>query len=276
MTIVASHISSLYKALPVYLWVEDEETRTYLETVWQDGVIGILVAGGLNNVDAAVKSARGDGLDHVFGLRDRDFGASNRPRWNEPAVHVFAADAFEVESYFLDANAMAGCVVNSSGKTSVEIEAEILRVAGTLGWWMSCRRTIAGIRDRVAAGFIEHPPRANIQSLNDGVQSIVTSAWWTGVLPGIPSLTPANVDSEMRAHHGAYQASLAAGTWRDGVSAKEVFVELLPYVYTRRRPANPEGRLDFVKAIGERQRDYHTVPADIADLRSVLRARVGL
>lgn len=55
MRIVPTHISSLYKNALVYLWVEDEETRAYLEEAWDhDDTIGLLVAGGCENIAAVV------------------------------------------------------------------------------------------------------------------------------------------------------------------------------------------------------------------------------
>lgn len=35
-----SDLPTLYKTKKVYVWVEDEETRTYLTAVWQDPEIG--------------------------------------------------------------------------------------------------------------------------------------------------------------------------------------------------------------------------------------------
>ncbi len=41
---VTSDLPTLYKSKKVYVWVEDEETRTYLGEVWQDPDIGLLRA----------------------------------------------------------------------------------------------------------------------------------------------------------------------------------------------------------------------------------------
>jgi hypothetical protein len=273
MKIVASHISGLYAALPVYLWVEDEDTRTYFSTVWGADVIGTLVAGGLGNVRAAVQSARHDGLTHVFGFCDRDFGASNLGNWT--TTEVFVGDAFEVESYLLDARAIADCSVNSAGRTEADVEAEMFRHAQGLAWWMSCRRTIASVRDVVAADFVEHPARASVRDLEDGVDAIVKSGWWTNTLPQVPSLDVAFVRKQLQTDYASYAAMLQNGTWRQGFSAKEIFVEPLPWVYTKKRPPDPEGRLDFVKAIAERQRATATVPDEVVALGVELRRRVG-
>lgn len=41
--IPTSDLPTLYKTKKVYVWVEDEETGTYLTEVWQDPEIGLLV-----------------------------------------------------------------------------------------------------------------------------------------------------------------------------------------------------------------------------------------
>lgn len=41
----SSDVIGLYRSFPAYLWVEDEETRTYLETAWNgESLIKVLVA----------------------------------------------------------------------------------------------------------------------------------------------------------------------------------------------------------------------------------------
>lgn len=72
--IATSDLPTLYKTKKVCLWVEDEETRTYLTEVWQDPEIGLLVADGHTNLQAVVASSRQEGFAHVFGFRDRDPG----------------------------------------------------------------------------------------------------------------------------------------------------------------------------------------------------------
>jgi len=278
MSVSASHLSSLYNHDPVCLWVEDEETRSYLNTVWGDGQIGILVAGGVENVRVAVHAARKDGVDKVFGFRDRDFGVSNVDRWMPPGpMEVFVGDALEVESYLLDATAIAGCTVNTAGRTAHDIEAEMERLAGELVWWMSCRKTIASIRDDVVGDFLPHPKRTVVRSLQDAEGAILAASWWTTRLPVIASkVTEARVRKDLGDNHAHYDAMLRAGGWRTGFSAKEIFEQLLGWVYTKRRPPDPAGRLDFVKAIARAQVDLGRVPREAVDLRVALRSRVGI
>lgn len=152
----SSDITGLYRSFPAYLWVEDEETRTYLETAWNgEARIKIYVGGGHTHLAAVVSAARNDWATHVFGFRDRDFGASNRARWTDTAVTILTSDAVELENLLLDAKAIAACEVNTSGLSDVQIEQQMLNLAQPLTWWMSCRRTISEMRDAVTEEFID-------------------------------------------------------------------------------------------------------------------------
>jgi hypothetical protein len=270
------HLSALYKNRLVYVWVEDEETRTYLQTVWQDPEFGFFVAGGSENIAAAVHAARNDNLPHVFGFRDRDFGVSNRANWGDPSVRLFTSEAFEVENLLLDARAMAGCDLNTTGKNADDLENEMKGIASQLDWWMACRRAIVGLRDAVTTEFIGHPSRTGVRSLADATNAITSSAWWTKTLPGISTAaTLAQVQADLARRRTEYVAMIASGQWRMGFSGKEIFREMRSRVWTKKPSPDPEGRLDFVKAVAAKQRDYQTVPAEITELRRELRARVG-
>ncbi len=274
MRIVPSHLSALYKNKLVYLWVEDEETRTYLETAWADAEIGIYIAGGCENIRAVVHAARKDNLLHVFGYRDRDFGTSNWPRWNDPSVEVFVGEAFEVENLLLDARSMAECEVNTSPKNVPDIENELQALAGKLCWWMACRASIAELRGAVAEDFIEHPSPSNVRTQQEALDTITTSRWWTHVLPNISAAT-AKLPATLLKHQATYGAMLTSGAWKTHFSGKELFADMLPRIWTKKRPRDPQGRLDFVKALARAQRDARTVPQEIIDLRLALRARLG-
>jgi hypothetical protein len=276
MRIVPAHISALYKDKLFHLWVEDEDTRTYLEEVWADPEIGLLVAGGSENLGAVVHAARNDDLPHVFGYRDRDFGRPNRASWNDPAIEIFVSDVHEVENLLLDGGAMAGCELNTTAKNAVDLENEMIALAGQLDWWMSCRHTIVSLRDAVTADFITHPSRADVRSRGEALAAITTQSWWTRVLPGIPGATAyARVEAELVQRQIEYSGMIASGEWRTRFSGKEIFREMRTHVWTKKQRPDPEGRLDFIKAIARTQRDYHTVPQEIVELRVALRARFG-
>lgn len=73
---MSAEIEALYKNSPAVLWVEDPETRAWLEAVWLGlrPTIELLVGAGRANVTAVCALAKESGLKHVFGLVDRDFG----------------------------------------------------------------------------------------------------------------------------------------------------------------------------------------------------------
>jgi hypothetical protein len=273
----APDLPALYSSHRVVLWVEDEETRTYLATAWQDGDVKLLVAGGHTNIDAIVKAAVKDAIPHVFGVRDRDFWRSNRSRWTtDPSVRVFTGDTFEVENLLLDAKAMAACEVNTAEKEAPAIQAELDALATPLAWWMSCRKTIVHFRDAVTRDSIEHPTRGTVTSKTHALSKIVGSTWWTTTLPGLgDTVTAAEADRLLDLHHREYSSALADGSWCTCFSGKEILGEMRSRLWTRHQEPDPGGKLHLVRAIAEVQRTLG-LPPEIQELHAVLRARVNL
>ncbi|WP_437893542.1 hypothetical protein [Sorangium sp. So ce124] len=274
----SSDVTGLYRNFPAYLWVEDEETRTYLQTAWEGELhIKVLVAGGHGHLHAVVNAARNDYNTHVFGFRDRDFGGSNRARWNEDAVVVLTADVVEIENLLLDPDAIAACQVNTSGLNAAQVEQELTMLATPLTWWMSCRRTITEIRDAVVDDFLEHPRRDRVKSQGDAEAAITGSLWWARVLP---TLQPdwgnvATIARKLTEHEASYRAMLSTGAWRQEFSGKEILRDLTTRIWTRKRPKDPECRLTFVQEIARAQLDLNRVPQEIRELRTAIRRRIG-
>lgn len=271
------HGSELYKNAPVYLWVEDEETRTYLDAAWgNDDTIGILVAGGCENIAAVVHAARNDGLSHVFGYRDRDFGESNCDLWSAPPNGVFVMKAFEIENLLLDPEAMTACRLKTSLKTSVDFRNEMKALASKFDWWMACRQTIVDLRAVIGAQFIEHPNHAKVATFDQARDVIASSTWWRDVRPSIVSKVElAHTENLLKKHYAAYNKMLDSDEWKSRFSGKEVLLEMRGRVWTRKQKADPEGRRDFYKAIGEAQLSLGSVPEEIIKLKKALRAQAG-
>jgi hypothetical protein len=143
-------IDALYKNAKAVLWVEDPETRAWLEALWlgQAPTIRILVAGGHTNVAAVCQQALDYGAPNVFGLVDQDFGTSNRPRWSTlpPRERVYRFDVHEFENLLLVPDALAGCGLNVGKRTSPAINARIFEEAQRLAWWVACARFLAETR----------------------------------------------------------------------------------------------------------------------------------
>ncbi len=88
-----THRAALYNAAVIILWVEDLVTSAYLGELWQhDSRFKFYIGGGHESLTALVEDARRSGHRGVFGLRDRDFGPSNRARWAAPEVVNFALE----------------------------------------------------------------------------------------------------------------------------------------------------------------------------------------
>lgn len=270
-----SDLPTLYRNHRLILWVEDEVTKTYLHHHWQDADIGLLMAGGHENIYAVVKSSRAQGFVQVFGFRDRDFGETNRAKWSDGAVEVLTSEAFEIENLALDSQAMSMCQLNTSGKSAAEIEAALRALAQKRLWWMSCRRTIAEIRTTATHQFVSHPKLGNVSSEQQATDAILNSAWWKNTLPAIPTtLTEHSVRDKLAANYSHYAAALQHDSWRDCFSGKELLQEIVSAVWTKGRPAeSPSARvhLDFIRAIVEAQREQSRIPQEVEELRRALR-----
>lgn len=275
-----SNLPTLYRNHQILVWVEDEVTRTYLREVWQDSNIGLLIAGGHENIHAVVKSARAQGFLHVFGFRDRDFGGTNRPKWQDDPEGVLTSEVFEVENLALDSQAMFACQLNSSKMTAEQISARLRELASKRCWWMSCRHAITDVRNAITDKFVEHPKLGKVTTQAEAEEVIFASKWWTATLPVIgASTTAACVRTNLAQHHARYSALLASGEWQAHFSGKELLQEVVTAVWTKGRPKGEHSdsvHLDFIRSIGEAQRLHNRIPGELQALRAVLRTRVRL
>ena len=141
----AAGARELYDAVAarIIVWVEDALTESYLNRLWDDNQIRILVAGSGPTVEAATTDARRAGLKSVFGVRDRDFGRTNFGMWTDygKEIRVFRLPRHEMENYLLDWAALAGCTENRRGKKADDIETEVKKHAASLDWWLATKRT---------------------------------------------------------------------------------------------------------------------------------------
>jgi hypothetical protein len=274
MTAVA-HLNALYSVAPIVLWVEDAVTRDYLTKVWGDpSEIAFLIAGGNEAVSPAVETAGRD-IPHVFGLIDRDFGTSNVGTWNNPQVRVFRLPRHEVENYCLDSVAIQGCGLNNRGRDQGPVDSELLRLASMQPSWLACRRVLSRMQVGVSGDFPADPKIANILTVVEAEQHIVTCSWYTQLMPRSSRWTAAGVVlAELQAAETDYRTAVGNGTWRDEFSGKEIFRQAHSFVYQPRNPGSHDS--DFAKSIGDWQFSNNQVPADLVTLRSALRVRVGL
>lgn len=268
-----THLAALYNAAEIILWVEDLVTAAYLGELWgHDPRLGFCIGGGHETLQAVVEDARRSGRRGVFGLRDRDFGPSNRPRWNSTdVIPFFALETFEVECFLLDPSALAACRVNTARRSEPEIRARLDARAGELLWWMACRRVLAELRDARQVGFPAHPSRTVVVSRADAEGVLLANPWVTTTVPGLPmQVEPARLCQALSTAHADYTRHLAAGTWPEVFSGKELIGELLGWIWTRGRPTDSSAHEDLAKAVAQAQRAAGRVPGELADLHAAI------
>lgn len=275
---MSSALVAAYKKAPIILWVEDYTTRAYLQAVWHnDPKIHMLDAGGWPNVAAVVNDARRQGVTHVFGLRDRDFGSTNRPFWSSATATVFVCEAHEVENFLLaDDAALAACTLNTAKMSASTIRERMHQSATNLSWWMAARCVVQEIYERAYAEFISHPSRAKVTSEATAVDAVLDQRWTKQVAPHVPALVePAKIRNRILTEHARYADMLATEDWRREYSGKEILTDLVTGLWTI-RPPSARGTMfsDFAAAVGQAQVKLHKVPPELYELQSALHSRI--
>ncbi len=271
-----THLAALYNAAEIILWVEDLVTAAYLGELWgHDPRLGFCIGGGHETLQAVVEDARRSGRRGVFGLRDRDFGPSNRVTWGSPqSSPFFALETFEVECFLLDPVALAGCRFNTARRTEPEVRARLDARAGELLWWMACRRVLAQLRGARQDKFPPHPKRTVVTSREAAERVLLTNEWVTQTAPGLRERVEAGrLRDELAQAHAEYARHHADGTWAAVFSGKELLQELLSWVWTVGRPAGSAADEDLAKAVAHTQRSSGRVPAELTELHMALIAR---
>ena len=162
MSAPAPDVAALYKNRPVYLWIEDELTRAYLDAAWgPQGTIGLLIAGNSENVRTVVANARKEGHSQVFGLRDRDFGSGGFAKWTTNAA-VLTLDSHEIENFLLDPVALEANILNTSKRSADEIARRLMTEAQAMTWGMALGATMEWLRTQL---FQDFPPSGSLVSV---------------------------------------------------------------------------------------------------------------
>lgn len=272
-----SDIDALYKKAKAILWVEDIETRTWLEAIWAAEIppIQVLVARGRGGVEAVCEDAKRAGHKHVFGLVDRDFGTSNRVKWSsmDEDQRIYRLHVNEFENFLLcDIDALLGCSMHTGKRTRPDVEQRIDDGAKKRIWWVTCVRFLAETQRRSKDGYPSDPKFAKIQSLFDAENHVLSSIWFTTTARDCPNLVePTTVKSELLAIYAMVEQQFNSGQWKDEFPGKEIFKEIATYL----SPTN--SGLDFIKSIGIWQRDnakQNNTPLPLADLRKSIEDRI--
>lgn len=277
-------VSSLYRGA-INLWVEDPLAADYLATVWgSPPEVVLLIGGGNLGVRAILDDAEKSGFSNVFGLIDGDFRPSNRADWMNPAktFRTFALSAHEVENHLLDPAALAGCVFNNVnsgvGRTAVEIEAEMTRKAGELGWWMSCRDVLSQLSHLFRDDFPGHPKCPHITDQAQAESFILVSPWFATLSAKMAQATDAVVRRLLAEAKTRADSQILSGEWRLRFSGKEIFHHVRSWIYdsSGRRATPTDLDADVAKAVARWQFEHDAFPAEIHELLMALRSRVGI
>lgn len=274
-----SHLAALYNAAPIILWVEDLVTSVYLQTLWRhDRRFQLYVGGGHEVLSAVVESARRMQLSHVYCLRDRDFGPTNRLRWKEPDVSTFALETFELECFLLDPAALASCAINTAGKTEEWLDDHLRARAQTLLWWMACRKVLAGLREARQAKFPSHPKRGQVATQADAERVVLDNEWVMATAPGLPEkVASERLRADLHDAHSYYAGLFQQerDTWTRAFSGKELVEELVSWIFTKGRPPGSAALQDLAKAVAQEQLSSGNAPAELLELREAMLERLS-
>lgn len=270
-------LSALYGSQPLVVWVEDEPTRIALTTAWAGDSVAIHIGGGNDTIRAVVNDAWRNGVNHVFGVVDRDHGRSNIAQWPSPPndLRVYVLHSPEIETLSLDALSLAECAYNTANRTEGEIEARLNQIAATMNWWMACCIVLMTVRERRNHGFPALPSIGRVVNEASALAYMTSADWFSTTASTLPGLTAtAWLTSELQKEEARISAAIAAGVWRGEISGKQVFHQITDYVYTK--GAGSDKHTALLQAVFQQQVSQGRIPSELSSLRSSLRARVGL
>ncbi len=279
----AAGAHELYDAVvaEVIVWVEDALTEAYLNKLWADDRIRILVAGSGPTVKAVTTDARVARHMSVFGVRDRDFGKTNFGTWTkyDKEIRVFRLPRHEIENYLLDWHALAGCSENRRGKKAHDIEAEVKKHATSLDWWLSAKRTLSDLSANLSRDFPRGLGQTKIKDHKDALDYILTCRGWYQHVCDLPktSLNEAKIKSLLTKHQEHIHRALDNGKWIEAFPGKELLGKAKAFIRTRpkaRKKATDD--IDLAKAIANWQVDNKRPPSDLVTLRECLLQRAGI
>jgi hypothetical protein len=281
----AAGAHELYDAVAarIIVWVEESLAEVYLNGLWEDNEIRIMVAGCAETVRAVTEDARKGGFKHVFGVRDKDFGTTNFDKWRKykEKIDVFRLPRHEMENYLLDWPALAGCTENRRNKSAQEIEVEIKDVAASLAWWLATKWTLSDLSANLSKGFPREPGQMKIEDDKEALNYILTCGWYQYVckLPKT-SLTKAKIKSLLTKYHERVHRALSTKEWIEVFPGKELLRKARSFIgHPKRKGTKTDADIDLAKAIAEWQRpnpekEEDRRPKDLMTLRNSLHQRV--
>lgn len=274
-------LDAIYNRTPLILWVEDKLTVYYLEALWNEPRIKILIAGGCETIKATVEDALRRNHKNVYGFRDRDFGKSNRARWQTSTSPLFTSDTFEIECFLLshpqsltDAGQALGLNTNKTAQTITE---KINSIGLLMLWWMATRKVLHELSSTIQ--FPGHPKYQEAKNQQDAEAYIQSK--WTTISQNLRTVSEqaaqANIQSLLtaaRSHYQSFFTSGALNVWLPHFSGKEILSSVLQFIWPSRTPNTPDALNDLAKSIAAAQITHNTIPKELDELRNALLARL--
>lgn len=270
---MASDLAALYKNSPRVLWVEDEETKAYLSIVWEAKRFSYLIAGGVANVRAVVEDAKKEKHRHVFGIVDRDFGSTNRDKWQTPGddLRIYKLESHELENLLLNEQAIEASEENDCSRTAQQITQRLQSLANNMVWWMATRHLITHINRSAMDGFPQHPRITDVTDLATATNFILQTPWFGHAVQQITTLTSQTyVTQQLQQQSQHYTAALNNGNWRHEFSGKELFRSIRGYIFSGKNSAAP---VDLIKSVARWQIENQSIPDEISELGEAIENR---
>ncbi len=263
---------------PANLWVEDALSSEYLNEVWREPRALFLIAGATDSVQPVVKDAVRRGANSVFGVIDRDFEATNFPRWANPELRHFILPVHEMENYLLDENALHACDVNNLGRTADAILIRMQARASAILYWMTACHVLKRIRRHCLDQFMPRPTPTALTTIADVLPYIQATDWYQSFAQRAAEIaSPVQVQTWIDEAHQTLSADLANGNWKRTFSGKEILRDVRGYIYQPPHSAPPGVfDVDLAQSVARWQADNNIVPADLIQLLMHVRTKAGI
>jgi hypothetical protein len=249
------------------LYVEDDLTKQYLETLFQleSGWLNIVDVGGNRAVRAMVVADREQGNKQSFGWQDKDFGEDNTAKWGQADTYVFRGTYHEIENYMLDWEAMKGGEKSSDYFPFQQVAHDF---AEDMVFVVACWSELRALQRFIGEGFPKQAEIPELKSLDDIVCFIREQHPW------IPRLnrefavrtSEESIRRNVEEKVAQFRDAVAGDSWRTVMPGKEIFRHLLHKAF--------HGEVDkpsFAKSIADWQRGHQKIPAELQRLIEILK-----
>jgi len=218
-------IFDLYDTAHFNVWVEDDLTRIFLSTVWNDKDIRVLNAGNKDGVKNLVQGAPQDKRGKsVVGFVDLDFDVAHC-EWENASRHVVTTEVHEFENYLLDFGLLSAIAKD----TAASIETVAKTYAENARYWMACKHTLRELRRLQYSDFPEDPKphngSGNFLTEQEAVDHISKSPYWKKMEDGVRNFKEVYFKEVFTKRAQDYKKHLdsADGKWTETFSGKEIF-----------------------------------------------------